>query len=218
MSGVSGTSSTGTKHRYYHCFVAKKKKTCDKKRISKTFIGTVVVDYTMQMLNDTKIVNQIVDNCFKLQTKENASLPAMESRLIQTQKEIDNVMNAIKQGIITPSTKSTLEQLEHEKENLEIAITKEQIERPTLSKEQIKYWICKFRFANADIEEQKKRLIDVFINAIYVYDDKVLVTFNCKDGEICATFDEINEMLTQKENADNSNGYQRSPLNKFGDP
>ncbi|MCK9479447.1 MAG: hypothetical protein M0R40_08105 [Firmicutes bacterium] len=215
---MSGTSSTGTKHRYYHCFVAKKKKTCDKKRISKTFIGTVVVDYTMQMLNDTKIVNQIVDNCFKLQTKENASLPAMESRLIQTQKEIDNVMNAIKQGIITPSTKSTLEQLEHEKENLEIAITKEQIERPTLSKEQIKYWICKFRFANADIEEQKKRLIDVFINAIYVYDDKVLVTFNCKDGEICATFDEINEMLTQKENADNSNGYQRSPLNKFGDP
>ncbi len=142
----------------------------------------------------------------------------MESRFAQTQKEIDNVMNAIKQGIITSSTKSTLVQLEQEKESLEIAIAKEQIERPILSKVQIKYWICKFRFTNADIEDQKKRLIEVFINAIYVYDDKVPLTFNYKDGEICATFDEINEMLTQKENADNSNGYQRSPLKKFGDP
>ena len=218
MSGVSGTSSTGTKHRYYHCYAAKSKKSCDKKRVSKSFVETVVVDYTMQILNDTPLVNQIVDNCFALQLKENANLPAMKSQLAQTQKEIDNVMNAIKQGIITPTTKSTLETLEAEKESLEIAIAKEQIERPILSKEQIKYWICKFRFTNVDLEEQKKRLIDVFINAIYVYDDKVLVTFNYKDGEICATFDEIKEMLAQKENADNRSDYQRSPLNKFGDP
>ena len=163
-------------------------------------------------------LKEVGTNCFALQLKENANLPAMKSQLAQTQKEIDNVMNAIKQGIITPTTKSTLEALEAEKESLEIAIAKEQIERPILSKEQIKYWICKFRFTNVDLEEQKKRLIDVFINAIYVYDDKVLATFHYKDGEICATFDEINEMLAQKENADNLNDYQRSPLNKFGDP
>ena len=39
MSGVSGTSRTGIKHRYYHCCTAKKHKTCEKKRYNKGICG-----------------------------------------------------------------------------------------------------------------------------------------------------------------------------------
>lgn len=112
MCGVSGTSSTGVTHRYYHCHAAKNKKTCEKKRISKSFIETAVIDYTLQIINDKILVVQIVDTCFELQQKENANLPSMEKQLKQTKKVIDNVMNAIRQGIITASTKATLEKLE----------------------------------------------------------------------------------------------------------
>ena len=218
MCGVSGTSSTGVTHRYYHCHAAKNKKTCEKKRISKSFIETAVLDYTLQIINEKILVNQIVDTCFELQQKENANLPAMEKQLKQTEKEIDNVMNAIRQGIITASTKSTLEKLEQDKETLELAIAKEQIERPILSKEQIKYWICKFRMTDLGNEEQKQRLIDVFVNSIYVYDNKLLITFNYKDGDKCLDFSELQEYMAKKENADNLNDYQRSPLKLRGDP
>ena len=57
MSGVSGTSKTGDVHRYYHCRNAKIKKSCNKKRISKDFIESLVFDATMQMLNDTSLFN-----------------------------------------------------------------------------------------------------------------------------------------------------------------
>lgn len=30
------------------------------------------------------------------------------------------------------------------------------------------------------------------IHAVYVYNDKMLTTFNYKDGDSCVTFDEIN--------------------------
>ena len=30
--------------------------------------------------------------------------------------------------------------------------------------------------------EQRQVLVDTFINAIYLYDDKVLITFNYKEG------------------------------------
>ena len=37
-------------------------------------------------------------------------------------------------------------------------------------------------------------------------------------NETALTFDEVNEMLTQKENSDNQSDYQSSPLKVFGGP
>ena len=58
----------------------------------------------------------------------------------------------------------------------------EQIERLLLTQEQIRFRIERFRKLNIENEEDKKRLIDNFINAIYLYDDKITFTFNYKDG------------------------------------
>ena len=218
MCGVSGTSSTGAKHRYYHCRTAKMKKACEKKRILKDFIETAVTDITMQLFDNMPLLNRVVDNCYALQNQKSANLPALGNQLTQTIKEIDNVMTAIKQGIITATTKDTLLKLEQEKETLEISIAKEHIERPVLTKEQIKFWICKFSNTNLDVQEQKQRLIDVFVNGVYVYHDKLLVTFNYQDGDKCVTFDEINKMLAQKENSRNCNSSGSSPLFVTGDP
>ena len=46
-------------------------------------------------------------------------------------------------------------------------------------------------------------LIDTFINAIYLYDDKMLITFNYKDGTKKITFSEIQEV--SKRDASGSN-------------
>lgn len=77
---------------------------------------------------------------------------------------------------------------------------------------------CKFSATDLNYIAQKQRLIDIFVNSIYVYDDKMVVTFNYKDGDKCVTFDKINELLTKKENSDNRQGYQSSPLDVIGEP
>ena len=179
---------------------------------------TAVIDITMQLFDNAPLLNRIVDNCYEIQLRKNANFPTFDTQLAQTVKEIDNVMNAIKQGIITATTKETLLKLEEDKENLEIRIAKEQIERPALSKKQIKYWICKFGGINLDDANEKQRLIDVFVNSIYVYNDKMVITFNYQDGDRCVPFDEINEVLAQKENPDNHKDYQGSPSNSVGGP
>mgnify|MGYP003478429733 FL=1 len=73
-------------------------------------------------------------------------------------------------------------ELEKQKSELEISILEEQIERPLLTQEQIRFGIERFRKLNIEKEEDKKCLIDNFINAIYLYDDKITFTFNYKDG------------------------------------
>ena len=168
------------------------------------------------MLNDEKLINRIVNTCYELQKIGNTKLPTMTNRLKQIEKELDNIMTAIKQGIFSPTIKDSLDALEKEKSNLELAIAKEKIERPLLSKEQIKCWICKFKLINRSSDVQKQQLIDVFVNAIYVYDDKLLITYNYKDGEKCISYSEIQEYLNKKENTDNHKDYQCSPLTFSG--
>ena len=41
-------------------------------------------------------------------------------------------------------------------------------------------------------------LIDTFVNAIYLYDDKVVITFNYKDGTKTVSFSELNAALTEQ--------------------
>ena len=204
MSGVSGTSKTGVTHRYYHYRAAKARKSCNKKRIQKDLIENFVIDYTINLLNDEDIINHIVDTCYKLQMNKDGKLPAMNKRLKQIENELDNVMNAIKQGLFSPTIKSTLDTLEEEKAKLELAISKEQIERPALSKEQIRCWIDRFRPIDKEDLSQRQLLIDAFINSIYVYDDKFPITYNYKDGEKCISHEEIQEYMQKKENSENS--------------
>ena len=127
-------------------------------------------------------------------------------------------MNAVKQGIITPSTKTVLMELEQEKDGLETKIAQEQIKRPVLSKEQIRCWLSQFRKFNRNNEKHKQQIIDVFVNAIYVYDDKILIIFNYKDGEKCIDYNELQKYMHKKENSDNQKDYQSSPINVFGEP
>ena len=45
----------------------------------------------------------------------------------------------------------------------------------------------------------RQRLIDTFVNSIYLYDDKLVITYNFKDGIRTVTFDEANEALDEAE-------------------
>ena len=39
--------------------------------------------------------------------------------------------------------------------------------------------------------EQRQRLIDSFVNAVYLYEDKIILTFNYKDGSKTITLADV---------------------------
>ena len=201
MVGVSGTGQSGKTYRYYHCTKAKKKHACSKKRINKELIEDIVIDRTLDMLSDRRTVERIARSCYELQKSGSSKLIGMKTRLKQIEREIDNIMSAIKQGIFTASVKTELEKAENKKSVLEHEIATEESGRPILSMEQIKYWICKFKMIDRGSEEQKRRLIDAFVNSIYVYDDKILILYNYKDGEDCVPHSVIRDYIGKKENS-----------------
>jgi len=101
------------------------------------------------------------------------------------------MLNAIQQGIITSSTKRRMDELEQRKEDIEISIAKEKIAKTPLTKEQIFFWISKFKDGDIDDFKYRQQIVDIFVNSVFLYDDELVITFNWKDGSKTVTLGEL---------------------------
>lgn len=191
MVGESGTSKTSAKFRYYKCASVKNHKGCDKKTVRKDWIEDLVIKQIQKVLFDDALIENLADMVIKLQEQENTTLPLLHKQYAEIQRGIDNLLNAIQQGIITASTKQRLEDLEKQKNELSVQIIKEEMAKPTLTKEQIIFWFHRFRKLNINKLEHRRRLINSFVNAIYLHDDKMIITFNYKNGTKTITFADL---------------------------
>ena len=190
MVGESGTGRNKV-HHYYKCASVKNHKGCDKKTVKKEWIENLVIEQIKKLIFDDELIEKLADTVMKLQSKENTVLPLLKKRFADTQKSIDNMLDAIQQGILTASTKERLESLEKQKSELSIQIIKEEMAKPTLSREQIIFWFHRFRKLNTKKLDHRRRLIDSFVNAIFLYDDRITFTFNYKDGTKTINFTEL---------------------------
>ena len=195
MFGESGTSRSGDVHRYYKCAAAKKRKSCSKKTVRKQWLEDLVVNETMKLIQDDAVINSLVAAVMELQNKESTSLPLYEKQLRETETGIQNMLNAIQAGILTSSTKERLEALETQKKELEAKIAEERLAKPKLSEDFVRFWLTRFRKLDLSQKEQRQALIDTFINAIYLYDDKMLITFNYKEGTETVSFAQVTEVV-----------------------
>ena len=202
MFGESGTSRTGEVHRYYKCATAKKHKGCKKKTVRKQWLEDLVVNQTMQLVRDDAAMESIIAKVMELQDRESSNLPLYEKQLRDAESGIQNMLNAIQAGILTSSTKERLEQLEETKRELETRIAEEKLAKPKIKEEFIRFWLLRFRKLDMSLKDQRQALVDTFINAIYLYDDKVLITFNYKEGIQTVTFGEATEVASKENGSD----------------
>lgn len=164
----------------------------------KQWLEDLVIRETMNLIMDDKAIEAIVSMVMDLQDRENTNLPLYEQQLKEAELGIQNMLNAIQQGILTKSTKARLEELEAAKEEIEIRIANEKLIKPKVSAEFVTFWLHRFRKLDVHQQSHRKMLIDTFVNAIYLYDDKLIITFNYKEGSQTVTFGDIKTALSQE--------------------
>lgn len=194
MVGESGTSSSkGRKYHYYRCVNTKKKHSCEAKHksVRKVPLENAVINAVRAKIMDDAFVEYVADAVMDIQSRESSVLPALRKQLEETERGITNMLNAIQMGIINASTKQRLDELEERKKDIELQIIQEEMRRPVLSREDVIYWISRFRTLDMSKLEERRRLIDSFVNSVTIYDDTILITFNYKDGETRLDFKAI---------------------------
>lgn len=218
MVGDSATSATGTRYYYYSCASRKSRKNnCTKKRENKDFIEWYVVEQTVLYVLDKRHIDTIAERVVEVYNKSFSidNIRELEKQIRDIDKELDKLADAL---IDSQSEKLTARinekalQLEARRDDIQTEITKQRIacEQAMLRKEDVVKWLK--GFCNGDLFDQefRQRIIDTFINAVFLYDDKLLIIYNIRDGEqICVieNSDEIENALSASESSDlNDNG------------
>ena len=186
MVGVSGTSRSGAMHYYYKCQTRHKDKSCSKKNVKKDWIEQHVAELVAQNILSDNVIEWIADGYHAMiqSHRKDSALLAAQEELAEVKKSLKNVMVAIEQGIITSSTKDRLLELESEKRRLETVVAVEQAAQTELSRDEIIFWLESFRKGDAKDKAFQKNLIDAFVQAVYLFDDKITIVFNyCNNRE-----------------------------------
>lgn len=187
MVGESGTGKHGELHYYYICSTKKHKRSaCDKQIVRKEWIENLVVSETVKHILQPDKIALIAKRCAELSAKENSQndeLKYLQKQLSETDKAINNLVAAIEQGIFSKTTQSRLSELEAAKEKLEFEIDTCMIQQPTLTEKHITFMLSQFQRETSDtLEEYNENIIDCFVNSVYLYDDKLIVTYNLTDN------------------------------------
>lgn len=198
MVGESGTGHTGQKYYYYTCTRRKREKACKKENVQKDWIERLVVQYTVEHILKDDVIEFIADQLVTLQEKEaaeNTALRYLETSLSDAQKALRNLLAAVEQGLpFTETTKARLSELEEQKVSLETEIAKEKITRRILTKEQLIYWIGRFKGGDVNDERYCQNLIDTFVNAVFVYDDRIVITYNYTRDDNTVTISDLDKL------------------------
>jgi len=198
MVGQSTTNTKGYTTAYYECNVKKRLKTCNKKNVRKDWIEKLVVDETMNILTD-ELIDYIAGKVHAISENDRNNqgiIDSLSAKLKEVEIKLRNISNAIAQGIITETTKEMLLDAEADKTAIECNIEKEKIINKTvITKEQIVFWISQFKNGDSNDNEFCRRLIDAFINSVYVFDEKVVITYNYSGNNNKLTIDNINDAL-----------------------
>ena len=123
-------------------------------------------------------------------------------------------MTAIEAGIITPSTKQRLLELEERKIQLENEIARASIEQPLISYDQILYWLELLKNHAIHDEQYGEKLLEIFISKIFLYDNhiKIIYRYTKNENEIDIPMDFDEEFCKTGENTQFISTNNRSDL------
>ncbi len=211
LVGESGTSATGETYRYYKCATRKRNpKGCHKRVEKKAQLEDVVVAYICREVLTDEMIEQIAEKEFELLDEEACDknkLMAFEAEYKEASKKIENILEAIENGLYTPKTKERLLDLEAQQSDLETKIVKEKLKKPEFTKDHIVFWLTKFRAGDINDYDYKKAVINALVNSVFVYDDdeddeddgnhtRIVVALNLKNTPArTLTCSDVNKMV-----------------------
>ena len=86
--------------------------------MQKEWLEDLVARETMKLIQDDAVIDKIVQLVMDVQNQENTTIPLLEKQLREVNKKLDNLMEAIEDGLYTQTMKERLEALEIQKDEL----------------------------------------------------------------------------------------------------
>ena len=202
MQGVSGTSRSGNLYYYYSC-INYRKHTCTLKYQRKELMEKIVLYILDDLINDPALRIIIAEKCYAYHQAQNDDNGAYEASIRAQLKDVEgklnNLVKAIEAGIFNSTTAERMNVLENQKSMLNDALLAEQNRKKcdlTLNT------IVKFLSSlvgDINNPDTRRRLLEFFIDKIYVYPDKMVLTFYYTDDRRELPFEETVRLIDNRQ-------------------
>ena len=215
MHGISGTSKTGKSHYYYACKNHRKHK-CDLQNIPQCLLEVHVVWVLRSLLEDTEnlasLAADIVEYYKKLNS-DNGYISGLKAELAETQKGIKNLVNVIEKGVVSDAVTDRLTELENRRAALEESIETEKLKQALVDDEySIKKYFDMYAHADFDDEETRNCILEYFVDKIYVYNDRLVITFYYSEDKTEIALDTLTEITEDPDGVECSTLVRSAPL------
>ena len=197
MAGVSGTGKSGGKFYYYQCPTVRQKGNCQKEHVRRDFIEDLIVQKTVEYILQPDILTDIAQRLCRLQSESDTreqDIAYYRKKLQENKKATDNIIKAIEKGLAAETLLQRLDGLESEKIAIEGELAYFQSLKFGLSEEEMLFFLRQFLEPDNNWQAYKRRIINSFINQVFLYNDHFLVYYNIqKDGVMDFSNVEFNE-------------------------
>lgn len=184
MVGYGGTGKSGKAYHYYNCKNAKKK-LCDKKVVDKQRIEDKVITECRKLLTDKnieKIARSVAAACET--DYDNSAVKRLKTALTEADNAIENLWNALEKGQSVEMITGRIEKRQQEKEQLQEQIAIEMNKQVVFTAPQIHAFLHALKKGNVDDENNRKGIVNIFLRAIYLWDDRFTLILNGGDKPV----------------------------------
>ncbi|MBQ8574788.1 MAG: recombinase family protein [Clostridia bacterium] len=218
MVGDCGTGRHGNRYYYYACNNVKKKLApCDKKREKKDYIEWYVCEQTVEyVLTEERIqhISKRVAEVYNNGLGED-EIKRLERKLLK----LENDYNKIANSLINATSQRMIDTINAKAEAIEVEIQETEntlvdlriSSKARLNVDDIEKWLRGFCTGDLMDLNFRKRIIDVLVNAVYLYDDKLVIYFNVKDGKQVSYIEMLDDIESFIEGECSNLGTSGSP-------
>lgn len=210
MCGDAGTSKSGIRHYYYSCSARKHKRTgCQKKAEKKDYIEWYVCEQTVKYILDPDRLDYIAQAVVDVYNADvsDGKISILEQSVKRLNDELNSLVDKL---IITPRELASrvtdrMLQLERQRKDQETELAKLRIQQGIrITKEEVTAWLSTFSQGDLFDESFRVQILDTFVNSIYLYNDKIVIFYNIRDGRQSIGIEEINSLDEKIEKAGQS--------------
>ena len=172
-----------------YCLNRKEHKNCNNPTRKMEIVENAVIEAIKNKILDRKTIKTLAEKACLLQEDNSLDkLKELQTELKNVQKSKNNIIAAIEQGIITPTTKDRLQELEHLESDLQVKIaTEKKAENKNLTVPEIEKFLKKYCSGNMQDETFRFELTHTFVKEILLFKNRFEITLKLSDMEIKET-------------------------------
>ena len=188
MAGTCGKSKAGRMYYYYMCSHRKHPWRCAKKNERKDNTEQFIVDQTLKYILTKGQISRIAKAVVVEYKKEfsDSGMKSLKTAIKRIDRELEKLVDALIDAPKTAHQKiyDRMESLGLQKEDLEESLSRLMVaSKIALTEKEVAAWLM--QFASGDINDTAfcRKVIDTFINCVYMYEDRIVIFYNIRNSQ-----------------------------------